>query len=72
MFVETCDSENDHTQEIIIMGVKHLAKAIRHINKGNKANEPMFDEILLPSGSIIAVDLSILLVPYIKSIEGVA
>ena len=72
MFVETCDSENGHTQEIVIMGGKDLAKAIRRINKGSKANEPIFDETLLPPGSIIAVDLSTLLVPYIKSSEGAA
>ena len=54
------------------MGGKNLAKAIRRINKGSKANEPTLDPKLFPAGSIIAVDLSTLLVPYVKSKEGAA
>ena len=54
------------------MGGKQLAAAIRRINKGKKANEPVFDPALLPPGSIIAVDLSTFLVPFIKSDAGTA
>ena len=71
MIVGNCGHETAK-QEICIMGGKDLAKAIRRINKGSKANEPVFDPTLLPAGSIIAVDLSTLLVPYIKSSEGAA
>ena len=54
------------------MGGKNLAAVIRHINKGKKANEPVFDPAKLPPGSIIAVDLSTILVPYVKTQEGTA
>ena len=54
------------------MGGKDVAAAIRHINKGKKANEPVFDPSKLPPGSIIAVDLSTLLVPYVKTQSGTA
>ena len=54
------------------MGGKDLAKAIRRIHKKIKANEPVFDPKLLPEGSIIAVDLSTLLVPYLKTDAGAA
>ena len=54
------------------MGGKQLAAAIRRINKGKKANEPVFDPALLPPGSIIAVDLSTFLVPFIKADAGTA
>ena len=69
MLVGNCGHETA-TQEICIMGGKELTKAIRRINKGSKTNEPVFDPVLLPPDSIIAVDLSTLIVPYIKSNEG--
>ena len=47
-----------------------MAAAIRHIHKKGKANEPVFDPELLSEGSIIAVDLSTLLVPYLKTDVG--
>ena len=54
------------------MGGKDLAAAIRRIHKKGKANEPVFDPEILPEGSIIAVDLSTLLVPYLKTDAGAA
>ena len=54
------------------MGGKDIAKAIRKIHKKTKANEPVFDPELLPAGSIIAVDLSTILVPFVKSDAGAA
>ena len=54
------------------MGGKDVAKRIRRINKGKKPNEPVYDPELLPSGSIIAVDVSTVLVPFVKSAEGSA
>lgn len=49
-----------------------MAKAIRRINKGKKANEPLFDVALFPPESIVAVDLSTWLTPFAKSNEGAA
>ena len=54
------------------MGGKDVAAAIRKLNKGKKPNEPVFDASVLPPGSIAAVDLSTILVPYIKSDECAA
>ena len=54
------------------MGGKDLAAAIRKLQKGNKPNQPVFNEELLPKGSIIAMDLSAFLVPFDKSQEGAA
>ena len=54
------------------MGGKDVAKRIRRINKGSKANEPVYDSELFPDGSIIAVDVSTVLVPFVKSAEGSA
>ena len=56
----------------LYMGVKDLAKTIRRINKGKKANEPIFDTEILTPGSIIAVDVNTFLVPAIKSNEVAA
>ena len=49
------------------MGGKDIAAAIRKIHKKSKANEPVFDPELLPAESIIAVDLSTILVSFVKS-----
>ena len=49
-----------------------MAKAIRRINKAKKPNEPLFDATLLPPESVIAVDLSTWLTPFVKSNEGAA
>ena len=54
------------------MGGKNIAAAIRKIHKKSKANEPVFDPDVLPAGSIIAVDLSTILVPFVKSDAGAA
>ena len=54
------------------MGGKDVAKAIRRINKGKKRNEPVFDPELLPPGSIMASDLSTVLVPHVKTSAGAA
>lgn len=49
-----------------------MAAAIRKLQKGSKPNQPVFDAELLPKGSIIAMDLSTFLVPFVKSQEGAA
>ena len=54
------------------MGGKGVANKIRRINKGKKPHEPVYDPELLPPGSIIAVDISTILVPFVKSNEGAA
>ena len=54
------------------MGGKDVVKRIRRINKDNKPHEPVYDPELLPAGSIISVDVSTLLVPFVKSNEGSA
>ena len=54
------------------MGGKDVAAAIRKLHKRKKPNEPVFDASVLPPGSIAAVDLSTILVPYIKSDECAA
>ena len=54
------------------MGGKGVVKKIRRINKGKKPHEPVYDPELLPPGSIIAVDISTILVPFVKSNEGAA
>ena len=54
------------------MGGKDVAKRIRRINKGKKPHEPVYDPEVLPANSIIAVDISTLLVPFIKSQAGSA
>ena len=53
-------------------GGKGMAAEIRRINKGKKPHEPVYDPELLPAGSIIAVDISTILVPFVKSNEGAA
>ena len=55
-----------------VMGGKDVAKAIRRKHKGKTPNEPVFQPEKLPSGSIIAMDLSIFLVNFVKSDEGSA
>ena len=52
------------------MGGKDLAEAIRKLQPGDKPNLPIFESALFPKGSIIAMDLSTLLVPFVKSNEG--
>lgn len=54
------------------MGGTDVAKAIRHMHKGKTANEPVFKPEKLPRGSIIAMDLSIFLVNFVKADEGSA
>ena len=55
-----------------VMGGKDVAKAIRRKHKGKTPNEPVFQPEKLPSGSIIAMDLSIFLINFVKSDEGSA
>ena len=52
------------------MGGKGVGAKIRRLNKGKKPHEPVFDPDELPEGSIIAVDISTMLVPFVKSDEG--
>ena len=54
------------------MGGTDVAKAIRRVAKGKTPNEPVFQPEKLPTGSIIAMDLNILLVNCIKSDAGSA
>ena len=54
------------------MGGKNIAKKLRRINKGKKPHEPVYDPDTLPRESIIAADVSTLLVPFVKSNEGAA
>ena len=52
------------------MGGKGVAAKIRRTKKGKKPHEPVYDPELLPPGSIIAVDVSTMLVHFVKSNEG--
>ena len=54
------------------MGGKNIASKLRSINKGKKPHESVYDPEVLPRGSIIAADVSTLLVPFVKSNEGAA
>lgn len=54
------------------MGGKGVGAKIRRLNKGKKPHESVFDPDELPEGSIIAVDISTMLVPFVKSDEGAA
>ena len=53
-------------------GGKGICKKIRKINKGKKPHEPVYDPAELPAESIVAVDVSTVLVPFVKSDEGAA
>ena len=54
------------------MGGKDVAAKIRKINKGGKPHEPVYDPDKLPADSIIVIDVSTMLVPFVKSDEGAA
>ena len=51
-------------------GGNGVCKKIRRINKGEKPHESVYDPENLPANSTIAVDVSTMLVPFMKSDEG--
>ena len=52
------------------MGGKGICAKIRRLNKGKKPHEPIYDPDELPAGSIIAVDVSTMLVQSARKLQA--